>query len=113
MSSFSTSSASAAGAQRRGRIEIKPGRFDLLAAAQTLSIGALVNTLEGGVDADDLLAAPRFGGIGHGLGLQGIHARQTADACLVKLDYFFGFTASFVGHQQSLFAFEHQGFKAL
>jgi len=86
MRAASTTPVGTADAQRGRRVKVQSGRFDILAAAEAFTVAANVDALERSVDAEDLLATPLLGRIGHRLGLERIHPRQSANALLVKCD---------------------------
>ena len=68
------------------RIDIEPLFGDLLTTGQAPAKFALFDPFERRVDPGNVgLAPPRFG-IGHGLLLHRIHARQPPDALLVELN---------------------------
>ena len=81
---MSSGFASAVDAQCRRRVDLKPFRLDLLAAAQTLPIGSAVQPPQGSIDASDLGRSPLLGRLRHRLALQRVHARQPADTLLVE-----------------------------
>ena len=69
---------------RRRRVVFQPFEFDINPATDAMSELALVNSLQGRVDALDFDGAPAFGFQLHGLGLKGIHPGQAPDHGLIK-----------------------------
>ncbi len=75
---------SAGRTQRGGRVEIETAGFDLLFTPQADTVCAALKPLQRRIDADDFGCSPFFGRARHGLDLDGVHTRETADTLLIE-----------------------------
>lgn len=94
-------------AHRDGGVQLEALGPDLLAAVDAVAVFAVLDALEGGVDALESDFPAPSGLQRHRLGLQGVHPGQSADRRLVQLDRLAGFLAD-VGEAEQLFAFREQ-----
>ena len=67
-----------------GRIEVQTAGVDGFVTVHAEAVTAVVTTAQGGFDARERLCRAALSILGHGLLLQGIHAREPADTTLIQ-----------------------------